>query len=108
VLLVVVAQIPPFLLLGPIIIYPLYTASTKTAVISLSWGIFVGLSDTFLKPLLLGRGLEVPMLVVLVGAIGGLMPSGIIGLFLEAVILTLGYQLFKAWLAQDSKEVHRV
>ena len=53
------------------------------------------------QPLLLGRDVEVPMLVVLVGAIGGLMLSGIIGLFFGAVILSLGYQLFKAWLTQD-------
>jgi hypothetical protein len=62
------------------------------------WRIFVNVSDAFLKPLLLDRGDEVPMLGVLVGAIGGLMLSGLIGLFLDAVILSIGYPFFKAWL----------
>jgi predicted PurR-regulated permease PerM len=64
----------------------------------LIWAIIVSGSDTFLKPLLLGRGVNVPMLVVLLGAIGGMMSMGIIGLFLGAVILAIGYQLFVAWL----------
>jgi len=100
VLLVAVVQIPPLLILIPIIIYVFSTATTTTAVVFMIWGIFVSISDTFLKPLVLGRGVQVPMLVVLVGAIGGLMLSGIIGLFLGAVILALGYELFKAWLTQ--------
>jgi len=62
------------------------------------WGILVSLSDAFLKPLLLGRGVEVPVLVILLGAIGGMMFSGIIGLFLGAVILSIGYKVFQAWL----------
>ena len=51
-----------------------------------------------LKPLLLGRGVQVPMLVIFVGAIGGFITSGIIGLFTGAVVLTLGYMLFMTWL----------
>ncbi|MGA7878794.1 MAG: AI-2E family transporter [Desulfoferrobacter sp.] len=101
VLLVAVVQIPPLLILIPIIIYVFSVSSTTTAVVFMIWGIFVSISDAFLKPLMLGRGVQVPMLVVLVGAIGGLMLSGIIGLFLGAVILALGYQLFKAWLNQE-------
>ncbi len=64
------------------------------------WSILVSASDTFLKPLFLGRGVEIPMLIILVGAIGGMMTSGIIGLFVGAVILALGYKLFMAWLGE--------
>jgi predicted PurR-regulated permease PerM len=57
----------------------------------------VGVSDTFLKPILLGRGVQVPMLVVLLGAIGGMITQGILGLFVGAVVLAVGYELFMAW-----------
>jgi predicted PurR-regulated permease PerM len=57
-----------------------------------------GLADNVLKPILLGRGVEAPMLIIFVGAIGGFVLSGIVGLFIGAVILVLAYQLFQAWL----------
>jgi predicted PurR-regulated permease PerM len=84
--------------LGPVIIYVFSVASTPVAVAFMIWGLLVSFSDTFLKPLLLGRGVEVPMLVILFGAIGGMLTSGIIGLFVGAVVLALGYELFMAWL----------
>jgi predicted PurR-regulated permease PerM len=52
----------------------------------------------------LGRGVDVPMLVILLGAIGGMITSGIIGLFIGAVILALGYQLFRFWLGDDEDD----
>jgi len=60
----------------------------------------VSFSDSLLKPLLLGRGLDVPMLVILLGAIGGVVGAGIIGLFIGSVGLALGYQLFTAWISE--------
>ena len=65
------------------------------------WGIIVSASDAFLKPIFLGRGADVPMLAILLGAIGGMMLYGIIGLFVGAVILTLSYKVFKALLVDD-------
>ena len=61
-------------------------------------------SDAFLKPMLLGRGVETPMLVILIGAIGGAIAQGIIGLFIGAVVLALGYELLVAWMAPDAVE----
>ena len=98
VLILAVVQIPTFLILVPIIIYVFSTSSTVAAVVFAIWSILVGISDAFLKPLLMGRGVDVPMLVIFVGAIGGFMASGIIGLFVGAVILALGYKLFSIWL----------
>jgi predicted PurR-regulated permease PerM len=98
ILILAVVQLPPLLVLGPVAIYVFSSASTVTAVLFLIWAIIVSGSDAFLKPLFLGRGVDVPMLVVLLGAIGGMMMSGIIGLFLGAVILAIAYQLFVAWL----------
>lgn len=82
----------------PITIYIFATADITVAVIFLIWSIFVSTIDNILKPILLGRGVKVPMLVIFTGSIGGFIASGIIGLFTGAVILTLGYTLFLAWL----------
>ena len=65
------------------------------------WAILVAPVDYILKPILLGRGVDVPMLIIFVGAIGGFLSSGIIGLFLGAVVLALGYKLFLTWLKQE-------
>ena len=62
----------------------------------------MSISDTFLKPLFLGRGVDVPMLVILLGAIGGMMSSGLLGLFVGPVVLALGYKVFQAWLITDA------
>ncbi len=67
----------------------------------LVWAVLVSVSDMVLKPMLLGRGVNVPMPVILLGAIGGMVYSGLIGLFLGAVILALSYQLFTSWLELD-------
>ena len=99
ILLVAIVQLPPILILGPVAVYVFSVESTVPAVIFLIWSVLVSFSDTVLKPLFLGRGVEVPTLVILIGAIGGMASSGIIGLFLGAVILALVYQLFMAWLA---------
>jgi len=101
VLIFAVVQLPTILVLGPIIVYVFSTSSTVIAVVFTIWSILVGISDAFLKPLLMGRGVDVPMLVIFIGAIGGFMTSGIIGLFVGAIIFSLGYKLFILWLNMD-------
>ena len=82
----------------PVMIYMFSATDTLTAVLLAIWLVITLISDNILKPLLLGRGAPAPMLVVFLGAIGGFIASGILGLFLGAVILTLGYKLFMVWL----------
>jgi predicted PurR-regulated permease PerM len=98
VLLLAVVQLPPLLILGPAVVYVFSYADTTPAVIFAVWSLFVSVSDSFLKPLLLGRGLDIPMLVILIGAIGGMLLNGIIGLFVGAVVLAVVYKLFGEWL----------
>ncbi len=86
------------LVLVPAAIYMFAIASTTKAVLFLLWCIFVGLIDNVLKPLLLGRGAAVPTAVVFLGAIGGFIVMGTIGLFVGAIVLSVGYKLFLAWL----------
>jgi len=102
VLLLAVIQLPPILVLLPVIIYVFSTAGTFTAVVFTIWSIFAGSCDTFLKPILLGRGAQVPMLIIFIGAIGGFMNSGIIGLFVGAIVFSLGYRIFIAWLKEEA------
>jgi predicted PurR-regulated permease PerM len=97
-----IAQIGMAPIVIPVIIYQFYTADTFTAVAFLIWSVFVLLIDNILKPILLGRGVKTPMAVIFIGAIGGLLSSGVIGLFIGAVILSLGYELFFLWLYTDS------
>ena len=64
--------------------------------------IAASLVDNFLKPMILGRGLEVPMPVVLIGAVGGMMSGGILGMFIGAAFLSAGYQVFMKWVDSES------
>jgi predicted PurR-regulated permease PerM len=91
------------LVLIPAVIYMFAIASTTKAILFLVWCIVVGLMDNGLKPLLLGRGVPVPMIVVFLGAIGGFIAMGTIGLFIGAIVLSVGYKLFLAWLQQDAQ-----
>ena len=81
-----------------IIIYAWSAEPTLTAILLTIWALAVGVLDNILKPLVMGKGAPVPMLVIFLGAIGGFMLSGFIGLFTGAVILSLGYRLFDVWL----------
>lgn len=96
-LVLAIAQIPALLIMGPAIAYVFATADGLTATIFAVYAIFVSISDGFLKPLLLGRGVSIPTLVILLGAIGGMVALGIIGLFLGAVVLALGWELLTSW-----------
>jgi predicted PurR-regulated permease PerM len=102
-----ILQLPPLIVVGPIIFYMFSQLSTPMAVAFMIWELAASMSDTFLKPILLARGVEVPMLVIFLGAIGGFMTSGFIGLFVGAVVLSLGYELVLDWLkdAEDAPEV---
>jgi len=84
------------------IIYMFTTADTLPAVLFLIYGVFVSGIDNVLKPLLMGRGLDVPMAIILVGTIGGMLASGIVGLFIGAVVLAVGYKLFMTWLDAEN------
>jgi len=101
VLLFAIVQLPVPIVMIPIIIYVFASASTPVAVVFTIWALFVSVIDNFLKPILFGRGAKVPTLVIFIGAIGGMLTSGIIGLFIGSVILAVGYAVFRAWLGAE-------
>jgi predicted PurR-regulated permease PerM len=98
ILVTAIIQIPAIAIMAPIIVWVFSFADLVPATIFAVYSVLVGLSDNVLKPLLLGRGVELPVLVVLLGAIGGMIKFGVIGLFIGAVILGLGYRIICDWI----------
>jgi predicted PurR-regulated permease PerM len=103
-LLLAIVQVPAILVTLPVMGYVLATEATNPAIIFLIWTLVAGLSDNVLKPLMLGRGLEVPMPVILIGVIGGMLAEGLLGLFVGPVLLAVGYVLLTQWLPQHPVE----
>jgi predicted PurR-regulated permease PerM len=101
VLILAIIQLPPLLVLGPIAVWAFSVAEPVPATIFAVYCFIVSISDSFLKPMFLGRGMEIPMLVILLGAIGGAMFAGIIGLFIGAIVLALGYEILVSWMETD-------
>jgi predicted PurR-regulated permease PerM len=100
-----VLQLPLFVITLPVIAYMF---SVKELLPAIVWTILLmvaGLSDNVLKPILLGKGAPVPMLVIFIGVIGGFMFSGFIGLFTGAIVLSIGYKLFIGWINSNNIEV---
>ncbi|MDH4107392.1 MAG: AI-2E family transporter [Gammaproteobacteria bacterium] len=102
VLLFAIVQLPALIVLGPIAVWVFSVGDPVPATIFAVYALLVSISDSVLKPLLLGRGLDVPMLVILVGAIGGALWAGIIGLFVGSVALALGYNILSAWIGSST------
>lgn len=100
-LVLAIVQVPAALVFLPVIAW-LWTKGDASTVVNVLLTVYLfvaGLSDNVLKPMLLGRGLSVPMPVILLGALGGMVSAGLIGLFVGAVVLAVGYQIFMGWVA---------
>jgi predicted PurR-regulated permease PerM len=93
-----VLQLTPLLVVAPVVVYVFHTEPTWIAVLFLIWQTVAGLSDNVLKPILLSRGVQLPMIVIFLGSIGGFIAFGFIGLFVGAVVLSLGFTLLRAWM----------
>jgi predicted PurR-regulated permease PerM len=99
-LVLAIIQIGIFPIVLGVLIYIWTTDHTTTAILLTIWMIPVGLLDNILKPLMMGKGAPVPMLIIFLGSLGGFIYSGIVGLFTGSVILSLGYRLFDVWLKE--------
>ncbi len=98
-----IAQVPALLVTVPVIVYIWVSGDygTVPAVIYSVLLFIAGMLDNVLKPLMLGRGVDAPMPVILLGALGGMASSGILGMFVGATLLALGYQIFMGWVATN-------
>lgn len=106
VLVIGIVQLPALVISIPAIAYIWGVGDGGTAMngIMTVYILVAGAADGFLKPMLLGRGVDVPMPIVLIGALGGMVSAGIVGLFVGAVVLSVGYELFMGWLDQTVPE----
>lgn len=93
-----IAQIGPLLVLGPAVVWLFWNDSTMLGAVLLVWSIAVGLLDNVLRPVLIRKGADLPMLLIFSGVIGGLLAFGIIGLFVGPVMLAVTYTLLREWL----------
>jgi predicted PurR-regulated permease PerM len=106
VLVFAILQLPSFIVIVPVIIY---LFSAKELMPAILWTIpllVIAVSDNILKPLLMGKGSTVPMLVIFLGAIGGFIFSGLIGLFTGAIVLSVGYNLMVHWIGEARPSRH--
>jgi len=102
-----IVQAPALLVTLPVIAYIWLSGEYGTAAAATHTVLLfvAGMLDNVLKPLLLGRGVDAPMVVILLGALGGLATHGILGMFVGATLLALGYQIFMWWVATNPDKV---
>lgn len=103
-LLFCIAQIGPILVILPSIIWMFATDQTMPGIVLIAIGLPAVLMDNVLRPILIRRGADLPLLLILVGVIGGLFAFGILGLFLGPVILAVTYTLLQHWVAETNEE----
>jgi predicted PurR-regulated permease PerM len=92
-----IAQLGPGLILIPAVIWLYYSDQTAWGTVLLVWALFVGTIDNFLRPVLIRKGADLPLLLIFAGVIGGLITFGIAGLFIGPVVLAITYRLLSAW-----------
>jgi predicted PurR-regulated permease PerM len=102
-----IAQIGPGLVLFPSVIWLYWSGQTTWATILLVWSVFVALIDNFLRPFLIKKGADLPLILIIAGVIGGLFAFGVIGLFIGPVVLAVTYTLLLAWIkgAENGEEI---
>ncbi len=103
ILLLCIAQIGPVLVMVPAVIWLFWTDQTAWGSALLVWTVLVGAMDNVLRPLLIRKGADLPLLLIFAGVIGGLISFGIIGLFVGPVVLAVSYTLLKDWVAEQDR-----
>ena len=101
VMILAIVQIGAAIVMFPVIIWIWIDKDFTTALLLTLFLVVVGILDNVLKPLVMGRGLTTPTLVILIGVIGGTLAHGIVGLFIGPIILSLAWELAVAWIHTD-------
>jgi predicted PurR-regulated permease PerM len=99
-----IAQIGPLLVLGPSVAWLYWTSSTGWGTFLLLWTLVVGTMDNFLRPFLIKKGADLPLLLIFVGVVGGLVAFGLIGIFVGPVVLAVAHKLLTAWVDDELVE----
>lgn len=101
-LMLCIAQIGPSLVLFPAVGWMFWEGDTGWAIFLLVWSLIVVSLDNFLRPMLIKRGADLPLLLIFAGVIGGLLSFGLIGIFVGPVALAVTYTLVQSWVAETS------
>jgi predicted PurR-regulated permease PerM len=104
VLILGIIQIGPTIVIVPVIIWSWMTMETTSALLFTAYMVPVNLLDNLLRPIVMGRGLKTPILVILIGVIGGTLAYGITGLFLGPIVLAVIWELMVAWIKEHETE----
>jgi len=104
VLIFAIVQIGPSIILIPVIIWSWTVMETTSALLFTMYMVPVNLLDNVLRPVVMGRGLKTPMLVILIGVVGGTLAYGFIGLFLGPIVLAVMWELFVTWISELPQE----
>ncbi len=104
VLIFAIVQIGPSIILIPVIIWSWTVMETTSALLFTMYMVPVNLLDNVLRPVVMGRGLKTPMLVILIGVVGGTLAYGFIGLFLGPIVLAVMWELFVTWISEPPQE----
>ncbi len=99
-----IAQVGPLLVMIPAVVWLYWSGSTGWGTILLIWALVVGTMDNFLRPLLIKKGADLPLLLIFSGVVGGLIAFGLIGIFVGPVVLAVGHTLLSAWIDEDISE----
>jgi len=98
------AQIPPVLVMAPAVIWLYWKGDPVWGTVLLVWTVVVSAIDNVIRPLLIRKGVDLPLLVIFSGVIGGLIAFGIVGLFIGPVVLAVAYRLAQAWVVGEGPE----
>jgi predicted PurR-regulated permease PerM len=96
-----IAQIGPGLVLIPAVVWLYWSGHAGWGTGLLIWSLIVLSIDNLVRPLMMRKGVHLPLVLLLAGVIGGLMAFGLVGIFLGPVVLAVAYTLLQAWLEED-------
>jgi predicted PurR-regulated permease PerM len=99
-----IAQIGPGLVLIPAVVWLFWSGENSWGIVMSVWTILVGTIDNVIKPVLIRKGADLPLLLIFTGVLGGLIAFGVIGLFIGPVLLGVSYTLLGAWISQNEQE----
>jgi predicted PurR-regulated permease PerM len=99
-----IAQVGPLLVLIPAVGWLYWSSSTGWGTFLLIWTLVVGTMDNFLRPVLIKRGADLPLLLIFAGVVGGLIALGLIGIFVGPVVLAVAHTLLAAWVDEGIAE----
>jgi len=104
IVLLCLAQVGPFLVMVPAVIWLYWSGQPVRGTVLLVFLVVAGTIDNFVRPFLIRKGADLPLLLIFAGVIGGLIAFGIIGLFIGPVMLAVTYTLLKDWVSDDTPE----